>query len=84
MGWPASACSAASSSVLYLNEDWDETAGGALRLYDGMNPIAPYRDIAPIAGLLVLFLSADFDHEVLPATRERLSIAGWFRRRAVR
>ena len=66
------------SSVLYLNDDWQESDGGALRLY------LPQRhlDVYPSAGKLVLFLSADFDHEVLPAMRDRLSIAGWFRRRA--
>jgi SM-20-related protein len=66
------------SSVLYLNDDWQEIDGGALRLYLRDRPL----DIYPSAGKLVLFLSADFDHEVLPATRDRLSIAGWFRRRA--
>ena len=66
------------SSVLYLNDDWQESDGGALRLY------LPDRhlDVYPSAGKLVLFLSADFEHEVLAATRDRLSIAGWFRRRA--
>jgi SM-20-related protein len=66
------------SSVLYLNGEWSESEGGALRLY------LPERhlDVYPSAGKLVLFLSADFEHEVLPATRDRLSIAGWFRRRA--
>jgi SM-20-related protein len=39
-------------------------------------------DVYPSGGKLVLFLSADFDHEVLPATRDRFSIACWFRRRA--
>jgi SM-20-related protein len=28
-----------------------------------------------------VFLSADLPHEVLPASRERLSLTGWFRRR---
>lgn len=27
----------------------------------------------------MLFLSEEFPHEVLPASRERYSIAGWFR-----
>ena len=66
------------SSVLYLNDDWQERDGGALRLYLSDRHL----DIYPFAGKLIVFLSADFDHEVLPATRERLSIAGWFRRRA--
>ncbi len=65
------------SSVLYLNDDWQESHGGALRLY----LTREHLDIYPSAGKLVLFLSADFEHEVLPATRDRLSIAGWFRRR---
>lgn len=38
-------------------------------------------DVLPEAGTLVLFLSADLPHEVLPATRERLSLTGWLRRR---
>jgi SM-20-related protein len=29
----------------------------------------------------MVFLTERFEHEVLPATRERLSITGWFRRR---
>jgi len=66
------------SAVFYLNEGWQETDGGALRLYleDG-----GYRDILPHAGSLLLFLSAQFEHEVLPATRDRLSIACWMRQR---
>jgi SM-20-related protein len=69
------------SSVLYLNADWRDDDGGALRLYLS-DSVEKYLDIYPRAGTLVLFLSADLDHEVLPATRDRLSIAGWFRRRA--
>lgn len=66
------------SSVLYINNDWKECDDGALRLYLSDRHL----DVYPSGGTLVLFLSADFDHEVLPATRDRLSIAGWFRRRA--
>lgn len=65
------------SVVLYLNADWRAGQGGALRLHpDG----APARDIAPLGGRMVAFLSAEMLHEVLPATRERLSLTGWFRR----
>jgi SM-20-related protein len=35
--------------------------------------------VAPECGKLVIFLSEDFPHEVLPATQLRQSIAGWFR-----
>lgn len=66
------------SAVFYLNEDWQAEQGGALRLYlgDGSE-----HDVLPRAGTLALFLSAEMPHEVLPATRERLSLTGWFRRR---
>lgn len=68
------------SAVFYLNPDWQEADGGALRLYlaDGSS-----RDIYPHAGTLLLFLSAQFEHEVLPATRDRMSIACWMRQRAL-
>ena len=68
------------SAVFYLNEAWRVADGGALRLYlaNGSS-----HDIFPHAGTLVLFLSAQFEHEVLPATRERLSIACWMRQRTL-
>ncbi|MFC5581461.1 2OG-Fe(II) oxygenase [Rhodanobacter terrae] len=66
------------SAVFYLNPAWRVADGGALRLHlaDGSS-----RDIFPHAGTLLLFLSAQFEHEVLPATRERMSIACWMRQR---
>lgn len=68
------------SFVLYLNRDWCPEAGGALRLYvDDTSAI----DVTPAGGTAVVFLSADFEHEVLPGTRPRWSVAGWFRRRGV-
>jgi SM-20-related protein len=66
------------SLACYLNPDWPDAAGGALRLHLHDGP----RDIAPRSGFVVLFLSDEVEHEVLPATRDRWSIAGWFRRRA--
>jgi SM-20-related protein len=35
--------------------------------------------VVPLMGTLVTFLSEEFPHEVLPAARDRYSIAGWFR-----
>ena len=67
------------SSVLYLNNHWLATDGGALRLH--LNE-SEHLDIAPSAGKLVLFLSSQFWHEVLPATKDRISLTGWFRTRA--
>ena len=67
------------SCVLYLNPTWTAEDGGALRLYLANGS---HIDVSPRGGTLVTFLSARFEHEVLPARRERLSLAGWFRRRA--
>lgn len=66
------------STVLYLNPNWDAMAGGELVLYDEAGEDELLR-LAPECGKLVIFLSEDFPHEVLPATQLRQSIAGWFR-----
>ncbi|HTD03394.1 2OG-Fe(II) oxygenase [Undibacterium sp.] len=66
------------SVVIYLNQDWLPADGGALRLHPEGQCM---EDIAPLGSRMVLFLSADMLHEVLPATRDRISLAGWFRRR---
>ena len=65
------------SCVLYLNAGWTAAHSGALRIFaDG-----GVRDVLPAAGTFVCFASERFDHEVLPATRARLSLTGWFKRR---
>jgi len=63
------------SLVCYLNDDWRGADGGALRLHLDAGVV----DVWPQAGGSICFLS-ELEHEVLPATRERLSIAAWFRR----
>lgn len=69
------------SCILYLNEAWQDSDGGQLRLYLDESGEGEYLDIAPTGGALVVFLSARYWHEVLPATRERLSLTGWYRTR---
>jgi SM-20-related protein len=66
------------SWVLYLNDDWGAADGGVLRIHLSKEEA---RDVLPLGGTLACFLADRFEHEVLPATRERLSLAGWFRRR---
>jgi SM-20-related protein len=66
------------SLVLYLNSAWQRADGGELRLYCGGQD---FIDVEPLEGRLVCFLTADREHEVLMARRERLSISGWFRGR---
>lgn len=66
------------STVYYLNPDWTSLDGGELVLYDEADEHLLER-VAPKQGRLLVFLSEDFPHEVLPARRPRKSIAGWFR-----
>ncbi len=61
------------SVICYLNSDWQESDGGQLRIYLENET----KDVLPLAGRLVCFRSDLLEHEVLPATRERLSITGW-------
>ncbi len=66
------------SAALYLNEDWAESDGGFLRIYTGGGAS---EDVMPLGGRLVAFQSDRFEHEVLPARRDRMSFTGWYRRR---
>jgi SM-20-related protein len=66
--------------ILYLNESWTEADGGQLRMYfpqeDGSERV---EDVLPLGGRLVVFLSEEIPHEVLPTLKERISITGWLR-----
>ncbi|OIQ92796.1 hypothetical protein GALL_252380 [mine drainage metagenome] len=80
------------SCILYLNQDWIDNDGGHLRLYLNQKNNAVIDpsifknlqlediqlDISPIGGRLVIFLSDTFYHAVLPASRDRMSLTGWF------
>lgn len=66
------------SVICYLNEEWKEEQGGQLRIYTEETS----HDVLPLAGRLVCFRSDVLEHEVLPATRERLSLTGWIVDRA--
>lgn len=66
------------SIVVYLNHQWTNQDGGELVLYKDDHDMEGSR-VLPTFGTVAVFLSEEFPHEVLPAQRERLSIAGWFR-----
>ncbi|HTH58494.1 MAG TPA: 2OG-Fe(II) oxygenase [Cyclobacteriaceae bacterium] len=61
------------SIICYLNENWKGDEGGELRVYFPDREM----DFFPIAGRLVCFRSDLLEHEVLPATRPRMSLTGW-------
>lgn len=72
------------SIVVYLNKNWSATDGGELVIYKNQTSTSAVIDdskvtVIPNFGTIVVFLSEEFPHEVLPAKRDRHSIAGWFR-----
>ena len=66
------------SMVVYLNPSWHAEDGGELVLYRDAEDQEGIK-VTPLMGTIVLFLSEEFPHEVLPAARDRYSIAGWYR-----
>lgn len=72
------------SVVVYLNENWSDADGGELVIYNEQLPAASVANetkvtVTPNLGTIIVFLSEEFPHEVLPAKCDRYSIAGWFR-----
>lgn len=66
--------------ILYLNESWTEADGGQLRMYFPQEDRSErVEDVLPIGGRLVVFLSEEIPHEVMPTQKERISITGWLR-----
>lgn len=69
------------SVICYLNSDWQEADGGQLALYlpEPDEPTERRIIISPTGGRLICFESGRLEHEVLPATCERLSVTGWLK-----
>lgn len=64
------------SAVYYLNDDWQDTDGGQISLYDKTDTL---HALAPKANRLVLF-DSNLRHQVEITQRTRYSIATWLRR----
>lgn len=70
--------------ILYLNENWIAGDGGELKLWTTHGEkTGAFVLIEPQMGTLVCFPSADYWHEVLPTTKSRRSITGWFLQRSL-
>ena len=69
------------SLIFYLNAHWREHEGGELVIHDQAGGVI--ESVLPRSGTMVAFLSDQFPHEVRPATRPRLALSGWMRRRAL-
>lgn len=61
------------SCVLYLNKDWVPEQGGELKIYLPEGELL----VEPLAGRMVLFKSAEIEHEVMATTANRYSLTGW-------
>lgn len=61
------------SVICYLNNNWTPGDGGQLRMFVPGKTV----ELLPVGGRLVCFRSDMIEHEVLPASRPRLSITGW-------
>jgi SM-20-related protein len=63
--------------VSYMNKGWRGEDGGELLLFNDSDEV--FERVAPEAGTLVCFVSAQIPHQVAITQRPRASIAGWFR-----
>ncbi|WP_393091278.1 2OG-Fe(II) oxygenase [Halobacteriovorax sp. HFRX-2_2] len=66
------------SVILYLS-DMGEADGGEVIIYHHERQDEEVTRIKPMLGRLLIFLSEDLPHEVLPAYKARLSLTGWLR-----
>ena len=66
------------STVLYLNQAWQDADGGELVLYLPQQAESGVV-IEPVMGRLVMFVSDEIPHEVLVTHQLRHSLTGWFR-----
>ena len=64
------------SMISYLNTDWVESDGGALRIHQNDTSST----ILPTNQKTVFFRSDELEHEVEQAHRPRMSITGWLKR----
>ena len=62
------------TAIVYLNPGWVPADGGCLRI----DPPSGRRDVEPLGGRLVIFLSDRLRHEVLPCHALRRAATAWY------
>ncbi|MES2703387.1 MAG: 2OG-Fe(II) oxygenase [Bacteroidota bacterium] len=65
------------SMISYLNDDWQAADGGQLIIHRDETTT---EEILPLNQRAVFFQSDVLEHEVVTATRPRMSITGWLKR----
>lgn len=68
------------SCVYYLNEDWDTSFAGELKLYDPQDCLITA--VLPLQNRFICF-NSDLPHEVCETKKTRYSIAGWMKVRTL-
>merc|ERR1711974_141251 len=64
--------------LLYCNPSWTPGGGGQLRVWGPFQAgTGPSREIAPLSGRLVAFMSEEIWHEVTESTQERFALTLW-------
>jgi SM-20-related protein len=66
------------TAIYYANPAWAATDGGALRLHADHGRV----DVAPLLDRLLVFLSEEVEHEVLPTRVPRWAVTAWLRTRS--
>lgn len=62
------------TAIYYANPAWRPAHGGILRAYGATRTV----DIEPVLDRLVLFLSDEVEHEVLPTYAPRTALTAWY------
>jgi SM-20-related protein len=66
------------TTILYLNNEWVSNHGGSLRIWLPKRAGAGWRELEPVAGRLVIFLSGCMPHEVRPSFEaDRFALTSW-------
>ena len=68
------------SCVYYLNQHWQPSYGGALKLYNPHDELI--QEVFPLGNRFICF-NSELPHEVAIAKHPRYSIAGWMKTRSV-
>lgn len=71
-------CGRVLTTILYLNEDWLDQDGGAIRLFEVDRPLQIRSEVLPRLNRLLVFWSADVPHEVLPPGQDRFACTFWY------
>ncbi|CAJ1395020.1 unnamed protein product [Effrenium voratum] len=71
-------CGRILTTILYLNDDWREADGGAIRLFEASPPLQVRAELLPEGNRLLCFWADEVPHEVLPPKRDRFACTFWY------